>query len=479
MSGSQELEELQKALTRSIEFRRFNKMLFFEPYPKQEQFFDLGALKYERLLMAGNQLGKTEAGAYEATCHLTGLYPDWWLGRRWDRPTVGWICGETGQVVRDVQQEKLCGEAGVVDDFGTGYIPRDLFVDKPSLARGVADAFDTIQVRHKSGGVSIGVFKSYEQGRTKFQGKGIDWGWLDEEPDMEIYSEALTRTTATGGMLFTTFTPLKGPTKLVERFTETILSTRGLTTMTIEDARHISPEEREKRIAGYEDYERQARAYGIPMMGEGRVFAVPESMITEAAIETIPHTWKKIWGIDFGIAIDHPFAAALLLYDPDHDVIHVHHVIKIVSGLPINHAYAMRRAAAQVPVAWPHDGLNREAGTGESLRGLYVAQGLKMLPEEATFNGGGYSLEAGVTDMKERFLTGRLKIAGHLSDVFDEYRFYHRKDGKIVRKKDDVLSAIRYGMMMLRHARAVPLGNGQVRSRGEQTMARGIDFDLD
>ena len=181
-----ELEELRKALTRSIEFKQFNKLFFFSPYAKQIEFFAQGRDKYERLLMAGNQLGKTEAGAVEAAYHLTGLYPEWWPGRRWDRPTIGWICGETSQVVRDVQQEKLCGEPGVTDAFGTGYVPRDLFVDKPSLARGVADAYDTIQVRHKSGGVSVGVFKSYEQGRTKFQGKAIDWGWLDEEPDSDV-----------------------------------------------------------------------------------------------------------------------------------------------------------------------------------------------------------------------------------------------------------------------------------------------------
>ena len=42
-------------------------------------------------------------------------------------------------------------------------------------------------------------FKSYEQGRQKFQGEGIDWGWADEEPPEDVYAELLARTIATGG----------------------------------------------------------------------------------------------------------------------------------------------------------------------------------------------------------------------------------------------------------------------------------------
>ena len=73
-------------------------------------------------------------------------------------------------------------------------IPKDLFVDKPSLARGITDAYDTIQVRHVSGGVSVARFKSYEQGREKFQsGETLDWLWFDEEPPTEdLFAEGLT-----------------------------------------------------------------------------------------------------------------------------------------------------------------------------------------------------------------------------------------------------------------------------------------------
>src|SRR3954469_9156745 len=171
------IADLQETLAglEALDYRRTYQQFFdFRPYPKQKDFLDLGASKRERLLIAGNQNGKTHVGAYEAACHLTGEYPSNWKGRRWDRPTRGWIAGETSLVVRDVQQKKLCGEPGVDAAFGTGMVPKDLFTDRPSLARGITDAYDTIQVRHKSGGVSVARFKSYEQGRTKFQGETLD-----------------------------------------------------------------------------------------------------------------------------------------------------------------------------------------------------------------------------------------------------------------------------------------------------------------
>lgn len=478
----QDLSQLQRTLESAVAHRRFNRMLFFQPYPKQEAFFDLGLLKRERMLLAGNQVGKTEAGAFEAACHITGDYPDWWMGRRFNHPTIGWICGETAELVRDNQQSKLCGEPGIEEDFGTGYIPGDRFIGRPLLSRGASNAFDTIHIEHRTNGIkdgtSVAVFKSYVQGRTKFQGKSIDWGWLDEEPDMDVYSETLTRVTATGGFVFVTFTPLKGKTPLVTRYLEEASIDRATVTMTIDEAPHMTPEKKRAALAGYPTHEREARAMGIPMMGEGRIFGFPDSLISLPGITNVPQHWRKIWGIDFGIAVDHPFAASLLLFD-ENDIMHVHHVIKIVGGLPLQHAFAMRQIASGVPVAWPNDGLKTQPGSGEQLAQLYRKHDLIMLPEHATFIDGGMQVEPGLTELNERARVGKWKVASHLTDVFDELHFYHRKNGLVVREKDDVLSSIRYGMMMRRYARSVPLGRGGNRARGNgPLMAEGIDFDL-
>jgi phage terminase large subunit-like protein len=470
-----ELREILETLEAAAYRKKFRQFDFFVPYRKQAEFYAMGAGKRERLLIAGNQNGKTHAGAFEATCHLTGEYPRWWNGRRFDHPTKGWIAGETSLVVRDVQQKKLCGEPGVEEMFGAGMIPKDAFTDRPSLARGVTDAYDTIQVRHKSGGISVARFKSYEQGRAKFQGESIDWGWADEEPPEDVYAEFLTRTVATGGIAFMTFTPLKGRSSVVIRFLDEASADRGVVMMTIEDAEHIPVAEREKIIAGYLPHEREARARGVPVLGSGRIFLVPEEGIREAALTYVPPHWLKLWGIDIGIG--HPFAAVLVLWDRDNDVVHVHHCVRMADALPIMHAKAMKPIGAAVPVAWPKDAGDREKGTGEPIAKLYKAEGLVMLGQHATWPDGSISTEAGIMEWQEREQTGRLKVASHLSDWFEERRFYHRKDGMIVKIKDDLMSATRIALMGKRFGRAVQLGGVAVAAARGQ-VAEGTEFDV-
>lgn len=72
--------------------KRENRLAEYGPYAKQKDFHDSGATFRERLFMAGNQLGKTLCAANEVAIHLTGLYPDWWQGLRFDRPTH-WLAG--------------------------------------------------------------------------------------------------------------------------------------------------------------------------------------------------------------------------------------------------------------------------------------------------------------------------------------------------------------------------------------------------
>jgi hypothetical protein len=55
-------------------------------------------------------------------------------------------------------------------------------------------------------------------------------------------------------------------------------------------------------------------------------------------------------------------------------------------------------------------------------------------------------------DMLQRIESGRFKVFKHLNDWFEEFRLYHRKDGKVVKEGDDLMAATRYAIMMLRHA---------------------------
>lgn len=218
--------------------------------------------------------------------------------------------------------------------------------------------------------------------------------------------------------------------------------------MGLEDVGHYTPEQRAEIIASYPEHEREARAKGIPQLGSGRVFPIAESQISCEQIE-IPKLWAVIGGMDFGW--DHPFAAVKLAHDREADVVYVTHAYRAREQTPIIHSAALKKWG-DFPWAWPHDGMQHDKGSGDRLAALYGEQGLRMHHERATFAEGGNGVEAGIAEMLDRMKSGRLKVFKHLEDWFGEYRMYHRKDGVIVKERDDLLSATRYGLMMLRFA---------------------------
>jgi phage terminase large subunit-like protein len=438
----------------------------YRPYPKQRAFHAAGLAHRERLFMAGNQLGKTKAGASEWAMHLTGRYPDWWQGRRWDRPVRLWAAGVTAESTRDNPQRLLLGPPAARELWGSGTIPQHDLLHW-TLSRALTDAIDTLAVRHAGGGQSFLAFKSYEQGREKWQGETLDGVWFDEEPPLEIYSEGLTRTAATGGLAMLTFTPLLGMSEVVRLFlTEdgAAARQRSVTRMTIDDALHYTPEQRAQVIAAYPAHEREARARGTPQLGSGRIFPVAEETLAVAAF-ALPEHWPRLGALDFGW--DHPTAAVELAWDREADCIYVTKSYRVRQATPVVHAAALKAWGDWLPWAWPHDG-NNDTAAGESLAAQYRAQGLRMLPDHARFEDGSTAVEAGLMLLLDRMLTGRLKVFAHLADWFEEFRLYHRKEGRVVKLQDDLLSATRYGAMSLRFARLPP---GVARAAPQQDRA--------
>jgi phage terminase large subunit-like protein len=450
--SSLELEERRELYDllklRDLRDRR-NSLVSYRPYDKQRQFHNSGANYRERLFIAGNQLGKTLSGAHEVAMHVTGRYPDWWEGRRFNYANRWMVGSESAELTKKGVQRLLLGPPEIREAWGTGAIPFDAIRDT-SPRSGVPDAVASIVVRHDCGEDSVIQFNSYDQGRTKWQADTVDGVWFDEEPPLPIYSEGLTRTNATGGQVFVTFTPLLGMSDVVKRFLIEKPAGTHVTTMTIEDAEHYTPAERAAIIAAYPEHEREARARGVPILGSGRVFPVSEDAIKCPPFPIPPH-WPRIVGLDFGI--DHPTAAVWLAWDRDSDVVYVTDVYRRKDQGITLHAATIKQRGDWIPVSWPHDGLQRDKGSGEQLATQYKDQGVNMLAKRATFEDGSNGLEAGVTMMLERFQTMRLRVFSHLEDWFEEFRLYHRKDGRIVTETDDLLAATRYAIMMLRSAK--------------------------
>ncbi len=218
LTRAEKLELLALDEERSRRAKR-RRLFSYTPYPKQLEFHEKGAVDRERLLMAGNQLGKTLSAGFECAMHLTGLYPkpgqifypdtqemrehgiagrdvypNGWQGKRFDKPIWMWASSVSGEATCDNPQRYLVGDPALEENWGTGAIPGDLIrkndgswnVDRASQPQ---HALDAVRVKHVSGGTSLCQFKSYSQGREKWQGPSIDLVWLDEECPLDIYME--------------------------------------------------------------------------------------------------------------------------------------------------------------------------------------------------------------------------------------------------------------------------------------------------
>jgi len=190
-----------------------------ELYGKHLAFFAAGRHYLERLFLAANRTGKTECAGFEVTAHMTGRYPPWWPGRTFDGPTQWWLAGKSAVTTRDIMQRAMLGDP---ETHAPGMLPEHL-LERTTAKAGIPNAIDTFWVQHVekvhgAPALSMGQFKSYDQGRKAFEGTERHGIWLDEEPEGDIENECLIRTMTVHGMVMVTFTPLQGLTAFVSDF---------------------------------------------------------------------------------------------------------------------------------------------------------------------------------------------------------------------------------------------------------------------
>lgn len=445
----------------ALRAKETNKLKYYKPYDYQKKFHGEGLNNPQRLLMAANRIGKTESGAAEMAFHLTGMYPSWWEGRRFPRAIKAWAAGINNDKTRDILQAKLLGPPGNPDGMGTGYIPKST-IGETMRKPGVPNALQMVYIKHVSGKWSQLALKSYEMGAVGFMGESVDLLWLDEEPSQTIYTQCITRTADVGGSLYMTFTPESGMTDVVAQFMNDLkpgqsLVMAGWGDVSEDKGGHLTHAVMEQLLAAYPPHERDMRTKGIPMLGSGLVYPIPEADITCEPFK-IPDYYPRVFGLDFGW--DHPTALACLAWDRDTDVVYIYDVYRSSNAVPAIHAAAVV-SKGQYPVMWPHDGNRADSYGGPTIAQQYRSLGVKMHythftnpPAPGQKEGqGGNSVEPGVMEILTRMQTGRFKVFKHLNDWFEEFRMYHRKDGLIVPKGDDLMAATRYAVMSLRFAR--------------------------
>lgn len=410
-------------------------------YPKQIDFFNAGATYKLRLFMAANRIGKTLAAAYELTCHLTGEYPDWWTGKRFSVNTEWWVCGVDSKLILSTLQPMLLGPIG---NFGTGMIPYDA-IDFETIkdAKKADTSVGIFRVKHISGGYSTVEFKSYESGRETFQGTARSI-WLDEEPSLSIFTECLLRTATGDNCLMMTFTPLKGISETILNFLDGSQFREGaiglgkwVTMASWDDCPHLSVVDKEILLASIPPFQRDARTKGIPQLGAGAVYPVPESEYLVDIFE-IPKHWKKYYGMDVGW---NRTAAIWFAINPDTNIHYAYHEYYKGEAEPSIHTVAIK-----APGTWIHGTIDTAARgrsqiDGQKLMDMYKDLGLNIHDADK-------SVETGLYKCWEGLSTGRIKVFKSLLHFMDEIRLYRRDEkGKIIKANDHLMDAFRYAFM--------------------------------
>ena len=465
LSNTEVQERRREHKRERYERARFNRVKAYVPYPYQQKFHKSGSEANQRLLMAANRIGKSYCGSMELSYHLTGIYPDWWEGREYDHPIVAWAGGVSNETTRDIVQFELLGSPDDPDAFGSGTIPKNHII-KTERKPGVPNAKSVALIRHVSGGNSSLFFKAYEMGVEKWQGRSVDCIWLDEEPSREIYSQAVTRTLDRKGMVYMTFTPEAGMTETVASFMNNLQPGQSLVNATWDDASekvktkdgnngHLNELVMEQILSSYSPHEREMRRYGRPSIGSGLIFPINEEKLMVDPIHIEDH-WPRIAAIDFGW--DHPTAVVWGAIDRDEDVFYVYDCYRMSKASPSAHAEVIRSRPHFIPIAYPHDGNRRDSMGNPGLADQYRNLGCNMRLDHFTNppalgeNKGGNSIEEGLMAMIQAMENDRFKVFSTLSDWFEEFRMYHRKGGKVVPLRDDLMSATRYAFQSQRFA---------------------------
>jgi phage terminase large subunit-like protein len=417
-------------------------------YGRHLEFFRAGATHRQRLFRAGNRVGKTTGAGCEMVWHCTGDYPDWWEGHRFDGASLWWACGKSSETVRQIIQPLLLGPVGA---FGTGLIPESrLDFDSLTDAKRAATHVGSIRVLHRTGAYSQIELKSYEQGRQSFEGTERSI-WLDEECPMDVYAEALTRTITGGNILMMTFTPLKGPSEVVLSFARegafedgTVGPGKYCVTCTWDDVPHISEDAKLEMLASYPPYQRDARSRGVPSLGSGVIYPVPESDYVVEPFE-VPAHWRRVYGLDVGSKT----AAVWLACDPETGLTYAYSAYYKEMAEPSIHAAGIRSRGEWIPGAVDPASRGRSQTDGQRLMDMYGDLGLRLSKADN-------AVESGLYTVWEALSTGTLKVFSQgCEPLLKEMRTYSRDErGHVVKANDHCCDALRYGYMTRDLARA-------------------------
>jgi phage terminase large subunit-like protein len=444
---------------------KYNQLRYFRPFKHQLEFFATGAAQ-RRGILAANRIGKTVSTCFETAYHLTGLYPEWWQGKRFNKPVVAFVAGEGWEQVARVLQDELIGtkDIKIKEQIGTGSIPRECIILDTMRCDG-ANVIG-VEIKHTSGGKSYLLFGNYTQEVRNLQGFKLDFVVFDEQPPDDIFSELVTRTATTQGQVLCSFTPLKGLNGLVSKFW---YGEEGYEHIRVswEDVPEFDPwgepfllkETRRQLERDYLPHEREARIAGIPVMGQGAVFQLrnwPTYKTGDYDFKEM-NDIERVIALDLGLVNDKTVVSYMFWNTKTQEAwLHSQIVVKgIEEANPMNYInHLVRPEVFGCPIVLPADAntKGRYTMSSQSIRELFEQYELNVVDkpiqnppdsEGKITNHKSY----GVNIMRQMLELGTLKVNENCQEFLREAKNYYVDEKGRFSDPDDCIDSARYALL--------------------------------
>jgi hypothetical protein len=238
-----------------------------------------------------------------------------------------------------------------------------------------------------------------------------------------------------------TFTPLLGMSEVVLQFlpggqlTESAAgATKFVVMATWDDAPHLDEQAKKELWASIPPFQRDARSKGIPQLGAGAIYPVPESDFVFDPFQ-MPDYWPRGYGMDVGWNFT---AGVWGAYEREADCLWLYKSYKRGQAEPAVHSAGFKALGEWIPGFIDPAARGRGQRDGSQLLSDYRELGLKITVAD---NG----VESGLYAVWNRLSTGRMKVAKSMGDWLAEFRLYRRDEkGRVVKENDHLMDSTRY-----------------------------------
>jgi len=201
---------------------------------------------------------------------------------------------------------------------------------------------------------------------------------------------------------------------------------------------HLDEKTKRELLSATPPHLRDARSKGIPSLGSGAIYPVPESEIICTPFE-IPRHYTRAYCMDVGW---NKTAAIWGAKDRDTNIIYLYSEHYRGQAEPSIHAQAIRSRGDWIRGGIDPASRGRSQKDGHALFDIYRDLGLSLVPANN-------EVEAGIYEVWQRLSGGGLYIFSNLQNTLAEYRLYRRDEkGKIVKEFDHLMDCMRYLIMI-------------------------------